>query len=182
MGAQVTAANRIQKGLHLITQSTPNGRKVQILLEELKEVYGTECKSWSLTHPALSQGHILTPEIMIVTVTLIDIDTMEQKKDWFLKLDPNGTLSIIETLAKNWSVIDSSSGRIPVVVDNTKTPPFPVMETSAILLYLEKEYDLNDTFGFKDELERNECLQWMFFWHGSVSILLLLVRILSKII
>jgi hypothetical protein len=32
----------ILKGLHLITQSTPNGQKVQILLEELAETYGTE--------------------------------------------------------------------------------------------------------------------------------------------
>ena len=28
------------KGLHLITQSTPNGQKVQIMLEELKQAYG----------------------------------------------------------------------------------------------------------------------------------------------
>lgn len=62
----------------------------------------------------------------------------------------------------------SGSGRIPVLVDNTKTPPFPVMETSAELLYLLKEFDTQDAFGFKDEYERNECLQWLFFWHGSV--------------
>ena len=24
-----------------------------------------------------------------------------------------------------------------------------------------------DVFGFTDELERNEALQWLFFWHGS---------------
>lgn len=112
------------KGLHLITQSTPNGQKVQILLEELKDVYNTE---W--------------------TTTLINISTNEQKKDWFLRLDPNG--------------------RIPVLVDNTQNPPFPVMETSAELLYLLKESDKNDTFGFKDEHERSQCLQWLFFWHGS---------------
>ena len=34
------------KGLHLITQSTPNGQAVQILLEELKDAYGTE---WTTT-------------------------------------------------------------------------------------------------------------------------------------
>ena len=55
------------KGLHLITMSTPNGQAVQIYLEELHDVYGTE---W--------------------TTTLIDIFTNEQKKDWFLSLDPNG--------------------------------------------------------------------------------------------
>lgn len=55
------------KGLHLITMNTPNGQAVQILLEELKDAYGTE---W--------------------TTTLIDIMTNEQKKEWFLRLDPNG--------------------------------------------------------------------------------------------
>ncbi|TVY38607.1 Disulfide-bond oxidoreductase [Lachnellula subtilissima] len=115
------------KGLHLITMSTPNGKKVQIFLEELKEKYGTE-----------------------YTKTLINISTNEQKKDWFLKLNPN-----------------VNSGRIPVIVDNTKNPPFAVMETSAELLYLLKEFDQNDAFGFKDEFERNQCLQWLFFWHGS---------------
>lgn len=29
--------------------------------------------------------------------------------------------------------------------------------------------DKEDRFGFKDELERNECLQWMFFAHGSMA-------------
>ncbi|KAG4419973.1 hypothetical protein IFR04_006913 [Cadophora malorum] len=115
---------RDAKGLHLITTSTPNGKKVQIMLEELRVAYGTE-----FTH------------------TLISIPTNEQKKDWFLKLNPNG--------------------RIPVLMDNIKSPPFPVMETSAIMLYLLKDYDSKDTFGFKDDLERSQCLQWLFFWHGS---------------
>ncbi|KKY28680.1 putative glutathione s-transferase [Phaeomoniella chlamydospora] len=112
------------KGLHLVTQNTPNGQKVQILLEELNHVYGTE---W--------------------TTTVIDISTNEQKKEWFLRLDPNG--------------------RIPIIIDNSQSPPFPVMETSAELLYLLKFADKDDVFGFKDELERSQCLQWLFFWHGS---------------
>jgi Glutathione S-transferase, N-terminal domain len=114
----------LTQGLHLITMSTPNGQKVQILLEELAQVYGT---TW--------------------TTTTINIGTNEQKKEWFLRLNPNG--------------------RIPVLIDNTQTPPFPVMETSAELLYLLKFSDKEDRFGFKDELERSQCLQWLFFWHGS---------------
>lgn len=58
-------------------------------------------------------------------------------------------------------------GRIPVIVDNNRSPPFTVMETSAELLYLLKFADKEDKFGFEDELERSECLQWLFFWHGS---------------
>jgi hypothetical protein len=57
------------KGLHLLTMNTPNGQAVQVLLEELKDVYGTE---W--------------------TTTLVDIMTNDQKKEWFLRLDPNGKL------------------------------------------------------------------------------------------
>jgi glutathione S-transferase len=41
------------------------------------------------------------------------------------------------------------------------------METSAELFYLLKKFDKDDKFGFKDDLERSECLQWTFFWHGS---------------
>lgn len=58
-------------------------------------------------------------------------------------------------------------GRIPVLIDNHQSPPFTVMETSAELLYLLKFADKDDRFGFHDELERSQCLQWLFFWHGS---------------
>lgn len=112
------------KGLHLITMSTPNGQAVQIFLEELKDAYGLE---W--------------------TTTLINIMSNEQKKEWFLRLDPNG--------------------RIPVLVDNTQSPPFTVHETSAELFYLLKFADKQDKFGFTNDLERNQALQWTFFWHGS---------------
>jgi glutathione S-transferase len=57
-------------------------------------------------------------------------------------------------------------GRIPVIVDNTVSPPFPVFETSAELLYLLK-LDKDNKFGFTDEFEKNEALQWLFFWHGG---------------
>lgn len=59
------------------------------------------------------------------------------------------------------------SGRIPTLVDNSQSPPFPVHETSAQLFYLLKFADKKDVFGFTDDLERNEALQWTFFWHGS---------------
>ncbi|KAH8807351.1 glutathione S-transferase [Xylogone sp. PMI_703] len=106
---QTPAVVKNATGLHLITEQTPNGKKVQILLEELKDVYGTE---W--------------------TTSLIDLETDEQKEDWFLRINPNG--------------------RIPVLIDNTQTPPFPVMESLAELLYLR---------------EQSEAIQWLFFWQAS---------------
>lgn len=41
------------------------------------------------------------------------------------------------------------------------------METSAELLYLADKFDKDSKFSFKDELEQNELVQWLFFWHGS---------------
>ncbi len=40
------STDKALQGLHLITQSTPNGQKVQIFLEELADAYGTE---WTTT-------------------------------------------------------------------------------------------------------------------------------------
>lgn len=54
------------------------------------------------------------------------------------------------------------------------------METSAELLYLLKFADKKDLFGFTDELERNEALQWLFFWHGSGAPYVLLIPRMSK--
>jgi glutathione S-transferase len=76
-----------------------------------------------------------------------DTSNNEQKKDWFLSYNPNG--------------------RIPVIIDNTHSIPFPVMETSAELLYLLNKFDKDHHFGFEDELEQSEVVQWLFFWHGS---------------
>lgn len=53
-----------------------------------------------------------------------------------------------------------------MIVDNSVSPPFPVFETSAELLYLLK-LDKDNKFGFTDEFEKNEALQWLFFWHGG---------------
>ena len=55
------ALSKNAEGIHLITMNTPNGQAVQVLLEELKDAYGTE---W--------------------TTTVIDIMTNEQKKEWLV--------------------------------------------------------------------------------------------------
>jgi len=112
------------KGIHLMTVSTPNGQKTQVFLEELKTSYGLE-----------------------FSFNLINMGAQEQKRDWFLAINPNG--------------------RIPVIIDNTVTPPFSVHETSAQLVYLADKYDTESRFSFTDALERSEMFQWLFFWHGS---------------
>jgi glutathione S-transferase len=62
---------------------------------------------------------------------------------------------------------NSALGRIPTIIDNTLTPPFPIFETAAEMIYLLKLADKEHRFGFEDELEQSECLQWLFFWHGG---------------
>ncbi|KAG9952309.1 glutathione S-transferase, partial [Aureobasidium melanogenum] len=119
--SEVSKAN----GIHLLTYSSPNGRKVQILLEELALLYGIQ---W--------------------TTSIINIMQNEQKEDWYLRLNPNG--------------------KIPVIVDNSnKGNPFPVIESSAELLYLAENYDKDYALSFQDPLESSQMIQWLFFWHGS---------------
>jgi glutathione S-transferase len=69
----------------LITQSTPNGQKVQIFLEELAAVYGTE---WTTTLMLVKSP--VSRANSTNDVVASDISTNEQKKDWFLRLNPNG--------------------------------------------------------------------------------------------
>lgn len=115
-----------------------------ILLEELKQKYGLQ---FTTTVLSVSPSPHPNPEISILTPTHSDLKTKEQKKEWFLRLNPNG--------------------KIPLLIDNTRSPPFPVFETSNILLYLAESYDPGFNFHFSDALERSQALQWLFFWHGS---------------
>ncbi|KAK7757538.1 hypothetical protein SLS62_000553 [Diatrype stigma] len=59
------------------------------------------------------------------------------------------------------------NGRIPAIVDNRRSPPAAVQESSACLIYLLSSEDSERRFGFEDDLEHSELLQWLFFWHGS---------------
>lgn len=47
---ETPASVKEAKGLHLITQNTPDGKNVQIIWEELKEVYGTEWTTTLIQH------------------------------------------------------------------------------------------------------------------------------------
>ncbi|KAH6659423.1 hypothetical protein BKA67DRAFT_633865 [Truncatella angustata] len=110
------------KSIHLLTENMPNGKKVQILLEELR-----------LASRLCWEMH------------LINLETDEQKKTWFLRLDPNGSLLLVYIAVS-------------------------VMDSSAILLYIQEHYDSDDHFGFNSAEEKSQVLQWLFFWHAAVPI------------
>jgi glutathione S-transferase/GST-like protein len=104
--------------IDLYTAPTPNGWKVSIALEELKLPYAAH---------------------------LIDILEGEQKKPWFVTINPNG--------------------RIPAIIDRD-AGDFAIFESGAILIYLaEKTGRLMPT----DTKGRSLVLQWLMFQMGGVG-------------
>ena len=104
--------------IDLYTAATPNGQKASIALEELE-----------LPH----------------TVHPIDLGKLEQKEEWFLRLNPNG--------------------RIPVIVDR-ENDDLVVFESGAILLYLA------ETTGRlipADPKARSQVIQWLMFQMGGIG-------------
>ncbi|WP_017851285.1 glutathione S-transferase family protein [Leptospira interrogans serovar Szwajizak] len=104
--------------IELYSASTPNGRKISIMLEELGIPY---------------------------TVHPINLDKLEQKQEWFLKINPNG--------------------RIPAIIDKDNED-FTVFESGAILIYLaEKTGKLLP----KNPKEKSTVIQWLMFQMGGVG-------------
>jgi GST-like protein len=104
--------------IELLTAPTPNGWKVSIMLEETGLPY---------------------------EVRAINLGELEQKQDWFLKVNPNG--------------------RIPAIVDRD-ADGFAVFESGAILVYLaEKSGKLLPT----DAKGRSRAMQWLMFQMGGVG-------------
>ena len=104
--------------IELLTAATPNGHKASVVLEEL-----------GLSYEARR----------------IDLSALEQREDWFLKLNPNG--------------------RIPVIVDHD-ADDFVVFESGAIMVYLaEKTGKLLPT----DVKGRSRVMQWLMFQMGGVG-------------
>jgi len=102
----------------LYTAATPNGWKVSIALEELALPY---------------------------EVKALELQKLDQKQDWFLRINPNG--------------------RIPAIVDHD-AGDFPVFESGAILVYLaEKAGQLLPA----DAKGRSRALQWLMFQMGGVG-------------
>lgn len=104
--------------IELYTAETPNGWKASITLEELALPY---------------------------QVRPIALSKLEQKQDWYLKLNPNG--------------------RIPTIVDRDNGD-FVVFESGAILIYLaEKAGRLMPT----DSKGRSRVIQWIMFQMGGIG-------------
>jgi GST-like protein len=104
--------------IELFTAATPNGWKVSIALEELALPY---------------------------TVRPLALSKLEQKEEWFLKINPNG--------------------RIPAIIDHANGD-FAVFESGAILIYLaEKTGKLLPA----EVKARSRVLQWLMFQMGGVG-------------
>jgi glutathione S-transferase len=104
--------------IELLTSATPNGHKISIALEELDLDY---------------------------EVRSIALDKREQKKDWFLALNPNG--------------------RIPVIIDHANDD-FVAFESGAILIYLA---ELTGKLLPAESRDRSVVLQWLMFQMGGLG-------------
>jgi len=104
--------------IELFTAATPNGWKISIALEEMALPY---------------------------TLRPLTLSKLEQKEEWFLKINPNG--------------------RIPAIVDHDNDD-FAVFESGAILIYLaEKTGQLLPA----EPKARSRVLQWLMFQMGGVG-------------
>lgn len=98
--------------IKLYTAATPNGRKISIMLEETGLEY---------------------------SVHSVDLDSMEQKQDWFLKINPNGRIP---------AMIDKDNGNLCL------------FESGAMLIYLaDKAGRLLPRAG----KARYRVMQWLMF-------------------
>jgi len=103
----------------LYTAATPNGWKASIALEEMGLPY---------------------------EVRALDLTKLEQKQDWFLRINPNG--------------------RIPAIVDHDEGD-FPVFESGAILIYLAEK--TGSKLLPADRKGRSRTIQWLMFQMGGVG-------------
>ncbi len=104
--------------IDLYTAATPNGRKISIMLEEIEIPY---------------------------EVHHLNLSELEQKQDWYLKINPNG--------------------RIPAIVDRDEDN-FAVFESGAILIYLaEKTGKLLPS----DIKGRSTVIQWLMFQMAGIG-------------
>jgi len=102
----------------LYTAATPNGIKVSIALEELGLEY---------------------------TLKPVSLGKLEQKEDWFLRINPNG--------------------RIPAIVDQAHND-FAVFESGAILVYLASQ---TGRLMPAEPQDASLVMQWLMFQMGGIG-------------
>jgi glutathione S-transferase len=64
------------------------------------------------------------------------------------------------------------NGRIPAIVDRSTSPPTPVFESGAIMLYLTDKYDKEEKASYsrdKNPQKYYEMVQWLFFQNAGVG-------------
>jgi GST-like protein len=104
--------------IELFTAATPNGWKISIALEEMELPY---------------------------KLRTLSLSKLEQKEDWFLKINPNG--------------------RIPAIIDRDNDD-FAVFESGAILIYLAEK---SGKFLPTESKARSRVLQWLMFQMAGVG-------------
>ncbi len=104
--------------IELLTAATPNGYKAAIALEEMELKF---------------------------TWRAIKLGMLEQKEDWYLKINPNG--------------------RIPTIVDRDNDD-FAVFESGAILIYLAEK---TGKFLPIDVKGRSTVIQWLMFQMAGIG-------------
>jgi GST-like protein len=110
----------------LYTAATPNGWKISIALEEMGLPY---------------------------TVRVIDFAALEQKAEWYVKLNPNG--------------------RIPTLVDDD----FALFESGAILIYLAEK---TGKFMPADLRGRSRVIQWLMFQKAHIGPMMGQVNVFAR--
>ena len=104
--------------IELFTSATPNGHKISIALEELGLMY---------------------------TVNELNLGANDQKKNNYLKLNPNG--------------------KIPAIIDHNNND-FVVFESGAILIYLAEK---TGKLLSQNEYDRSITIQWLMFQMGGIG-------------
>ncbi len=104
--------------IDLYTAATPNGKKISIALEEMGLKY---------------------------KVISLDLGKLEQKEEWYIRLNPNG--------------------RVPTIVDRDNDD-FVVFESGAILIYLGEKTGM---FLPSDQKGRSVVIQWLMFQMAHIG-------------
>ncbi|KAJ3108164.1 hypothetical protein HDU97_002076 [Phlyctochytrium planicorne] len=114
----------------LFTAGTPNGWKASIVLEELGLKYDAK---------------------------KIDFSKLEQKEEWFLKINPNGLMYDVTIFPFPHQFLQHDNG------------DFNVFESGAIMIYLAERYDKEHRILPADPKKRSEAIQWLMWQMGGLG-------------